>query len=326
MKLKLRPLWVLFVLLLAACRAGASEPTPTATPDPQAVYTAVAQTVEARTTELAALTPTLPTATPSLTPQPATPTPTLSTATPTLTFPAGGSDRLEFVADVTVPDGTNFRPGERFTKTWRVKNAGTSTWTSAYALVFASGALMGGPEAVPLPLNVPPGAIADLSVDLVAPADPGSYTGNWLLRNAAGATFGLGPEANWPIYAQINVLGGAVTGTPGATATSAASGRTVSAVALSVDQATVEEACPYTFNFSGQITLSRAATVTYRLEAETGFPITLPGPITASLGVGAHTVTYALEFTTSVEGVARLHVTSPEDVLSSPVNFSLSCE
>ena len=324
MNLKLRPLWALFVLLLSACRSGAVEPTPTVTPDPQAVYSAAALTAEARATELAALTPTLPSATPSLTPQPATPTPTpgAATSTPTLTLPPGGSDLLEFVADVTVPDGTNLRPGERFTKTWRVKNAGTSTWTSAYALVFASGALMGGPEAVPLALNVPPGAIVDLSVDLVAPADPGSYTGNWLLRNAAGATFGLGPEARWPIYVQINVVGGA----PGATATSPASGRTVSALALSVDQATVEEACPYTFNFSGQITLSRAATVTYRLEAETGFPITLPGPITASLGVGVHTVTYALEFTASVEGVARLHVTSPEDVLSSPLSFSLRCQ
>ena len=270
MKYLLRPFWALLIVLLAACRSAAAEPTATATPEPQAVFTAAAQTAAARMTELAALTPTLPTVTPSLTPQPATPTQTLSaaTSTTTLTPAPAGSDRVEFVADVTVPDGTNFRPGERFTKTWRVKNAGTSTWTTAYALVFASGAPLGGPQAVAVPMAVPPGAIIDLSVDLTAPSDPGSYTSNWLLRNAAGVNFGLGPEAKWPIYAQINVVGAT---TPGPTPTGATSGRVVSAVALSVDQASVETDCPHTFNFTGQITLSQAATVTYQLEAETGF-------------------------------------------------------
>ncbi len=327
MSLKLRPIWVLMLLLLAACRSRTEEPTPTATLEPEAVFTAAAQTAEARTTELAALTPTLTIAVPSQTPRPNTPTPTQGVATVTNTPGATvGNDRMEFVADVTVPDGTNFKPGERFTKTWRVKNAGTSTWTTAYTLVFASGASMGGPASAPLPLDVPPGAIVDLSVDLVAPADQGSYTGNWLLRNAAGTNFGLGPEAKWPIYVQINVLGGATTGTPGAaTATSTSGGKVVSAVVLSVDKASVEGACPYTFNFTGEITLSQAATVTYRLEAETGFPITLPDPITASLGAGTHAAPYTLEFTGSFEGVARLHVTLPNDVLSSPVNFSLKC-
>lgn len=328
---KFRPRWALLVcltLLLAACRAGASEPTATPTLEPEAVFTAAAQTADARTTEQAALTPTVPTVTPSQTPQPATPTPTLgaATTTPTLTLAAAGSDRVEFVSDVTVPDGTNFQPGERFTKTWRVKNSGTSTWTTAYTLVFASGASLGGPASVPVPMEVPPGAIVDLSVALTAPNEAGSYTGNWLLRNAAGTNFGLGPEALWPIYVQINVLGTATTGTQAATATSTSGGRVVSAVALSVDQASVEESCPYTFNFTGSITLSQAATVTYRLEADTGFPISLPDPITAPLGAGTHTVTYALEFTASVEGVARLHVTLPNDVLSSPVSFTLTCQ
>ncbi|UCH60470.1 MAG: hypothetical protein JSV61_03065 [Anaerolineales bacterium] len=328
MNMKMRPLWVLLLLLLAGCQAAAGEPTATPTLEPEAVFTAAAQTAEARTTEQAALTPTsLPSATPSQTPQPTTPTPTQTTiaATNTPFFATGGNDMLEFVADVTVPDGTNFKPGERFTKTWRVKNAGTSTWTTAYALVFASGASMNGPAAVPVPLEVLPGAIVDLSVDLTAPADPGSYTGNWLLRNAAGANFGLGPEAKWPIYVEINVQGSTTPGTPGATVTSASGGKAVSAVALSVDEATVEDTCPYTFNFTGEITLNQASTVTYQLEAETGFPITLPDPITASLGAGTYFVPYALEFTGSLEGVARLHVTAPNDVLSGPVNFTLKC-
>ena len=36
----------------------------------------------------------------------------------------------QFVADVTIPDGTNFAPGTAFKKTWRLKNIGTNAWNS----------------------------------------------------------------------------------------------------------------------------------------------------------------------------------------------------
>src|SRR5512135_3467629 len=48
-------------------------------------------------------------------------------------------DRAQFIADVTVPDGTRFSPGAAFTKTWRLKNVGTCTWSTSYTLVFSSG-------------------------------------------------------------------------------------------------------------------------------------------------------------------------------------------
>ncbi|PIU90073.1 MAG: hypothetical protein COS63_04110, partial [Anaerolineae bacterium CG06_land_8_20_14_3_00_57_67] len=48
-------------------------------------------------------------------------------------------DWAQFVADITVPDGASFAPGAAFTKTWRLKNIGTCTWTTSYALVFVSG-------------------------------------------------------------------------------------------------------------------------------------------------------------------------------------------
>lgn len=331
MRSSLHPILKLILLLafvLTSCSGGASEPTPTSTVDPAAVYTAAAQTAAALMTEAAARTPTALPATPTNTLAPATPTGTATSAlfTPTSTVQTGGTDRVEFVTDVTVPDGTGFQPGARFTKTWRVKNAGTSTWTTAYALVFSSGAQMGGPASVPMPTQVPPGGTVDISIELTAPADPGSYTGNWLFRNAAGTTFGLDPDAKWPIFVQITVLGAVATVTSGPTPTSDSSGRAVTAVALSVDDDSVQATCPYTFNFTGQFALSRAATVTYRLEVETGFPITLPDPATASLGAGTHTVTYALEFSGSLSGVARLHVTAPNDISSSQLNFTLTCQ
>lgn len=38
-------------------------------------------------------------------------------------------DHSEWIADITVPDGTLMTPGQRFTKICRVRNAGTGDWT-----------------------------------------------------------------------------------------------------------------------------------------------------------------------------------------------------
>jgi len=49
--------------------------------------------------------------------------------------PVSRCDAASFVRDVTVPDGTKMEPGDDFTKTWRLLNAGTCSWTTAYRLV-----------------------------------------------------------------------------------------------------------------------------------------------------------------------------------------------
>ena len=57
---------------------------------------------------------------------------------------AGGyCDWIQYVADVTIPDGLPVDPGFVFKKTWRLKNIGTCTWTKSYKLVFVGGAQMG---------------------------------------------------------------------------------------------------------------------------------------------------------------------------------------
>ena len=325
-------------LVLSACQPAAQSDA-TQTPDPKAVLTAAALTAQARMTALAANTPS---------PLPPTPTPAPTTATPTATLPSvattpttpaplanPGSDRVEFVADLTVPDGTVFKPGEMFTKTWRLMNAGTSTWTLAYSLIFSSGEQMGGAASTPLTVEVAPGKTADLSVQLTAPDSEGKYTGYWMLRNSGGSNFGMGANSDGAFYVLINVAESAATattgtGTPASSGTPAASATpgadVVTDVSLGVDEATVEEVCPYTFNFIASFTLSEAATVTYLLEVETGYPITLPGPTTANLNGGTSEITYTLDFTDSVSGTARLHLTAPEDVRSDPVSFTLTCQ
>jgi hypothetical protein len=106
-----------------------------------------------------------------------TSTPT-ETATPQL-------PQAQFVADVTVPDGTAMTPGESFTKTWRVKNSGAIPWGEGTQLVFASGARMGAISPVAVG-DLAPGAITEISVDMTAPEESGEQTGRWSLKSADG--------------------------------------------------------------------------------------------------------------------------------------------
>jgi len=110
------------------------------------------------------------------------------------------------VADLTIPDGSPFLAETAFTKTWRIKNAGSCTWTKAYDLVFSTGTAMTANVTVPLAGDVKPGATVDLSVKLTAPAKAGTYTGAWLLRNAADKKFGAGTKADQPVDVVILVL------------------------------------------------------------------------------------------------------------------------
>ncbi|HCR70440.1 MAG TPA: hypothetical protein DIW23_03270 [Anaerolineae bacterium] len=145
---------------------------------------------------------------PTQTPLPATATvvPVTNTPFPTSTSaPVAYCDWVAFVKDVTIPDGTNLLPGETFTKTWRLKNRGTCTWTPDYMLVFSSGSQMGGTTAIRLPAYVAPGQTVDVSVTLTAPSTAGSYSGYWMLRNPSGTLFGTGDKANIAFYVDIKV-------------------------------------------------------------------------------------------------------------------------
>lgn len=127
------------------------------------------------------------------------------TPIPTTPVPASACDRVTFVADMTVPDGTIFAPNQDFTKTWRLKNSGTCAWTTAYSLVFVSGDQMGGPTSANLPISVGPGQMVDLTVGFRAPAAAGNYKGYWQFRNADGALFGIGSSGASPFWVSINV-------------------------------------------------------------------------------------------------------------------------
>jgi len=121
------------------------------------------------------------------------------------------TDRAQFITDVTVPDGTRYDPGATFTKTWRLRNIGTCTWTSSYSAVFDSGTQMGTTTSVALP-NVAPGGTTDVTVNMTAPSAAGHYFGYWKFKNANGVIFGIGVNANKAWWVEINVTGSTTTG------------------------------------------------------------------------------------------------------------------
>jgi hypothetical protein len=131
--------------------------------------------------------------------------PTFTSPPPTSTVQT--CDQALFIQDVTVPDGSKFGPGQVFTKTWRLKNIGTCTWSSSYALVFTHGDALGAPPSVNLPGTVEPNQTVDLAVEMKAPAALGKYTGWWKLRNGAGVQFEM------PFYVLIEVIASTLTPT-----------------------------------------------------------------------------------------------------------------
>jgi hypothetical protein len=224
-KLFLILLAVLALAALSACAPGETvAPTPTAV-DLDAVMTAAAATAYVQLTQIAAAaTPTSapviqPTAAPA---DAAVPTGT-SVVAPTATLggvivetPAGGLPTATqptpiltntpvpvvvnpgpvclnsaWVEDVTVPDGTVFKPWEKFTKGWRIKNTGTCAWDEGFGLKLWAGPAMGG-NAIYFSggEKVEPGGIVDLYIKMFAPGDKGDYIAHWIMVSDTGKTFG----------------------------------------------------------------------------------------------------------------------------------------
>jgi hypothetical protein len=234
------------------------------------------------------------------------------------------------VADVTIPDNSVIAPGAAFVKTWRLQNAGTTTWSTSYTLDFISGEQMGTIKSVPLSQSVPPGQQVDVSVKMVASTADGTYQGYWKMKNASGQFF------NDSVYILIKVGSGgatqpAVTNTPGPSPTPTSTGipsNPITSLTMSVDQGTYIGACPYTFTFAATFTLNQGATLTYNLEAGSdtpGFVFSLPGPQTSTFGPGTYSLTFPLEFTDSGIGWVRFHVTAPVNMTSNQVSFDLTC-
>ena len=193
---------VLIVVLLAA-QLACNLPSNSATPDPFAtlngLYTASAQTQAVS----GSATPGLPQPTVTLAGSPtATNQPVIQSPGPT-----SKCDAALFLADVTYPDGSIVPRNTTFVKVWRIRNAGTCTWSTSYSIVFFGGDGMSGPSALSMPGSVAPGQYIEIPITLVSPGTDGSYRGYWKIRNASGGLFGIGTQADTAFWVDIRVTG-----------------------------------------------------------------------------------------------------------------------
>jgi len=168
--------------------------------DESAVKTAVALTVIAQQqpTDTQPMLPTI-TALPTITPQPGAPT---NTPQP--------CNKAAAISE-TYPDDTELEKGSDFNKSWRLKNIGTCTWNANYRVVFSSGDKMAGNDAQLLGVNVAPGEMVDIIVNLTVPNSSDTYKGIWKLQDDHGENFAT-------FWVQIKAVAGAVPVLPPAVA------------------------------------------------------------------------------------------------------------
>lgn len=174
---------------LAACSLSAAEPTATPSPEPSATQT------------LATIAPTnTPTNTPTVTPSP----------TATRTVSSGGQSggqtvcnyNLSFVADISLPDGTQVFTGSTVTKTWRVRNSGNCNWAGGFTFRQVDGDAMSATT-----INSPTVAVGqtvDISVTLNVGTNISAYTrlerANFRMYDNAGRAFGD------TLYAELAII------------------------------------------------------------------------------------------------------------------------
>jgi len=208
------------ILLLTLTACGSSQ-TPAPTADTSLIYTQAAQTVVVQLIQTsAAQTALAPTDTPqptftsaptvsvptldllgltTATNQPLPAPPGVSTPTlflPPLPTPTGPlcNDSV-YIRDVGTKDGTVLKPGQAFAKGWLIQNTGVCKWTAGYRLVRVGGNTdFGGATFVIRYPNqeVAPGAIAEISLNLVAPKQPGTYEGRYQMYTDLNVPFGTG--------------------------------------------------------------------------------------------------------------------------------------
>jgi hypothetical protein len=141
---------------------------------------------------------------PSSSPQTNTSSAPETTETPAVEIPCNRAVAGSPI-DVSITDGTVLMPGQPFSKTWRLVNAGSCTWTQDYSVVWFSGSNLAPANRENFNSPVRPGEIVEITVDMLAPSEAGAYQSNWKIEDGNGVMFGLGPNGDSPFWVKINV-------------------------------------------------------------------------------------------------------------------------
>jgi hypothetical protein len=160
---------------LSLCMAGCSEqPTPYRPPTIAVQATRPVLTTATSSTALQLIETPLPISTPTCT------------------------DNLAFLEDLSLPDGSVVKPGDRLDKRWLVENNGSCNWDEHYRLKFMSGAeLSASMDQALYPARS--GAKATIRILFTAPSESGTYQSAWQAYNPQGQAFGD------PVFIQVVV-------------------------------------------------------------------------------------------------------------------------
>ena len=137
-----------------------------------------------------------------------------TSADPETGQPEGDVLKAAYVADVTVPDNTRFEKAEAFTKTWKLRNSGTTDWPEGTVLVHYDGPALTEITEVSVGA-VAAGAEVEISVDMTAPDEDGTFKSWWKLNTGEQDITGgsiylliaVGEEAVAPVTPNAPVVG-----------------------------------------------------------------------------------------------------------------------
>jgi hypothetical protein len=215
------------LLLATACAPGSSTPAMNqATAHVMTLYAVLTNSAPQQNITptnpilLASATPGLPTNTPTLAPTMTSAATDLPSVTPTSVQLTTPCYRAYFVKDVTIPDYyDDLAPGEKFVKTWRLKNTGNCDWPDGTMAVFLSGSQLDAPSSQELGGGVAVGGEVDISITMKAPLEAGTFTGYWMLKIPNGGRFGIGDSGDQSFWVIIVVSSSSTTKTPSITKT-----------------------------------------------------------------------------------------------------------
>lgn len=100
-------------------------------------------------------------------------------------------DAAAFVSETIPDDAPPTASGQRFTKTWTIRNVGATTWTSDYKLRWVGGDNLSNHADVAVVGSVSPGSNYTFSIPMTTPSNPGTYRENWKFVSPSGATINV---------------------------------------------------------------------------------------------------------------------------------------
>ena len=186
MKTRIISIVIILVLGILIFSYGTNNTQQTEPVDVDTLRTEAVETYASSLTETLVIVPTA-SSTPTVEPTSTPPDATATIGTPAIADPCYN---LIWVEDVTIPDGTQLKPNEVFTKTWLVQNVGGCAWPPGFTFSHVGGDLMRG-QIVTLTEAIPVGAKRPISVQLAVPNGiNGLIQSSWRMADADGNYFG----------------------------------------------------------------------------------------------------------------------------------------